>query len=118
MIQTTFDPALKNYFNMKTLTPLEKIRYFERRLISEFNVNTDFLTRKTRKQEYVSPRYILFFLIIKEKCCGPSELQRITGRDHASVIHGCRSVTNYIESYKLTGKGNNYNFDAYLKILI
>jgi chromosomal replication initiator protein len=67
----------------------------------QYNIKPELLEAKTRKHEIVLARHMSMFFIRKYvkiplKAIG----SRFGGRDHATVIHACSVIENYLQTNK------------------
>lgn len=110
----------------KNYTPDEKMKVYENILIKEYGAPDDFLTNRTRKQEYVHARYVYFYMVIEvgkvfchEQIFGYSALERKTGYDHSTVYFGVQVVKGYIDAKSQNlGKVINRQFEQYEKLIL
>jgi len=77
------------------------IDYIQKVVCNYFNVGVDQLQSKTRKREIVQARQVAMFF---SKSLTKSSLatigSQIGGKDHATVLHACKTVNNLIETDK------------------
>ena len=70
-------------------------------LMQHFFLPKDFNSHRTRKREYVYARQIAMMLISKYTRFSLAKIgQEFGGRDHATVLHACRTVVNLSETDK------------------
>tara|TARA_R110002020_G_scaffold2532_3_gene12142 strand:- start:3500 stop:4108 length:609 start_codon:yes stop_codon:yes gene_type:complete len=62
-----------------------------------FHVSLDILSSKTRKREICEPRQITMYLLRKHTSLTCKSIASIFSKDHATVIHGCKSISNLIQ---------------------
>lgn len=89
----------------KELTSELKYDIIERCVCQYYNVSVIDLMEKNRKREVVEARQIIYYFIKSpdEKSSVSDRLEWIGGRygqDHASVLHGVKTIANYISKYK------------------
>ena len=69
-----------------------------RAIVADFyNISLAELAGNSRKREYVMPRQVSIYLVIKFTDIGYQPLGRIMGRNHSSIMHSCRVVQNELE---------------------
>lgn len=77
------------------------IDYIQKVVCSYFNIGVETLQSKTRKREIVQARQVAMFF---SKGLTKSSLAtigtQIGGKDHATVLHACKTVNNLIETDK------------------
>jgi len=77
------------------------IDYIQKVVCSYFNIGVEQLQSKTRKREIVQARQVAMFF---SKGLTKSSLatigSQIGGKDHATVLHACKTVNNLIETDK------------------
>ncbi len=77
------------------------IDYIQKVVCSYFNIGVDQLQSRTRKREIVQARQVAMFF---SKSLTKSSLatigSQIGGKDHATVLHACKTVNNLIETDK------------------
>ena len=77
------------------------IDYIQKVVCDYFNIPIDLVLSKTRKREIVQARQVAMFF---SKSLTKSSLatigSRIGGKDHATVLHACKTVNNLIETDK------------------
>mgnify|MGYP006284848623 FL=1 len=77
------------------------IDYIQKIVCSYFNIGVDQLQSRTRKREIVQARQVAMFF---SKSLTKSSLatigSQIGGKDHATVLHACKTVNNLIETDK------------------
>lgn len=77
------------------------IDYIQKKVCEYFSLPTDVLQTKTRKREIVQARQIaMFFSKSMTKASLSSIGSVIGGKDHATVLHACKTVANLIETDK------------------
>jgi len=72
-----------------------------------FSMKPEDLRKKTRKQEFVFPRHLGYYLM--QKYCSNKEITlaeigRIFKQDHATVINGIKVINNYLYTKSARGK--------------
>lgn len=86
---------------VKTNTREISIDYIQKIVCDYFDINIDILNSKTRKREIVQARQLSMFF---SKRLTKSSLAAIGlhcgNKDHATVLHACRTVNNLIETDK------------------
>ncbi|MBI3519285.1 MAG: chromosomal replication initiator protein DnaA [Bacteroidetes bacterium] len=86
------------------------IDYIQKVVCDYFDLNIDLMKSKTRKREVVQARQIAMYFA---KCMTKSSLATIGmhcgGKDHATVLHACRTVNNLMDTDK--------RFKAYIEEL-
>ena len=77
------------------------IDYIQKVVCNFYNIGLDLLQSKTRKREIVQARQVAMFF---SKSLTKSSLatigSQIGGKDHATVLHACKTVNNLIETDK------------------
>ncbi len=77
------------------------IDYIQKVVCNYYNIGLDMLQSKTRKREIVQARQVAMFF---SKSLTKSSLatigSQIGGKDHATVLHACKTVNNLIETDK------------------
>jgi len=77
------------------------VDYIQKVVCNFFNVGVDLLHSKTRKREIVQARQVAMFF---SKSLTKSSLatigSQIGGKDHATVLHACKTINNLIETDK------------------
>jgi chromosomal replication initiator protein len=77
------------------------IDYIQKVVCNYYNIGMDLLQSKTRKREIVQARQVAMFF---SKSLTKSSLatigSQIGGKDHATVLHACKTVNNLIETDK------------------
>ena len=77
------------------------IDYFQKVVCNYFGISSDMIRTKTRKREIVQARQIAMFF---SKSLTKSSLatigSQIGGKDHATVLHACKTVNNLIDTDK------------------
>ena len=63
-----------------------------------FDISTNTITSKSRKREVVWPRQVSMYLMSYYSSEPLSEIGKIFGRDHTTVIHGRETVRDLIYS--------------------
>lgn len=78
------------------------IDYIQKKVCEYFNIPMDALQAKTRKREIVQARQIaMFFSKGYTKASLSSIGSMIGGKDHATVLHACKTISNLIETDKV-----------------
>jgi len=77
------------------------IDYIQKVVCNYFDVPVDSLQSKTRKREIVQARQVAMFFSknLTKSSLATIGLQ-IGGKDHATVLHACKTVNNLIETDK------------------
>ena len=74
----------------------------QKSVCSYFGLSTEAITSKTRKREIVQARQIaMYFCRSLTKASLASIGAQIGGKDHASVLHACKTVEDLVETDKL-----------------
>ena len=77
------------------------IDYIQKVVCNYYNIGLELLQSKTRKREIVQARQVAMFF---SKSLTKSSLatigSQIGGKDHATVLHACKTVNNLIETDK------------------
>ncbi|MBN2764583.1 MAG: chromosomal replication initiator protein DnaA, partial [Bacteroidales bacterium] len=75
--------------------------YIQKVVCNYFDVPSDSLQSKTRKREIVQARQVAMFFSknLTKSSLATIGLQ-IGGKDHATVLHACKTVNNLIETDK------------------
>ncbi len=77
------------------------IDYIQKVVCNYFNIGVDHLQSSTRKREIVQARQVaMFFSKILTKSSLASIGSQIGGKDHATVLHACKTVNNLMETDK------------------
>jgi chromosomal replication initiator protein len=77
------------------------VDYIQKIVCDYFNISPDQLHSKTRKREIVQARQIaMFFSKSLTKSSLASIGSQIGGKDHATVLHACKTVNNLIDTDK------------------
>ncbi len=77
------------------------IDYIQKIVCNYFNIGVDSLQSKTRKREIVQARQVaMFFSKSLTKSSLASIGTQIGGKDHATVLHACKTVNNLLETDK------------------
>jgi chromosomal replication initiator protein len=77
------------------------IDYIQKVVCNYFNITPDQLHINTRKRETVQARQIaMFFSKSLTKCSLATIGSQIGGKDHATVLHACKTVNNLVETDK------------------
>lgn len=77
------------------------VDYIQKVVCDYFNITPDQLHSKTRKREIVQARQIaMFFSKSLTKSSLASIGSQIGGKDHATVLHACKTVNNLIDTDK------------------
>ncbi|HNX07096.1 MAG TPA: chromosomal replication initiator protein DnaA [Bacteroidales bacterium] len=77
------------------------IDYIQKIICDYFGINIDLLNSKTRKREIVQARQLSMFFAKKLTKASLASIGMHCGKkDHATVLHACRTVNNLIETDK------------------
>ncbi len=77
------------------------IDYIQKVVCNYFNIPLDHIQSKTRKREIVQARQVaMFFSKSLTKASLATIGTQIGGKDHATVLHACKTVNNLIETDK------------------
>ncbi len=77
------------------------IDYIQKVVCNFYNIGLDLLQSKTRKREIVQARQVaMFFSKSMTKSSLATIGSQIGGKDHATVLHACKTVNNLIETDK------------------
>ena len=77
------------------------IDYIQKVVCNYFNLSAEQLTNNTRKRETVQARQIaMYFSKSLTKCSLATIGSQIGGKDHATVLHACKTVNNLIDTDK------------------
>ncbi len=77
------------------------IDYIQKVVCNYFNIAVDQLQSKTRKREIVQARQVaMFFSKTLTKASLANIGSQIGGKDHATVLHACKTVNNLLETDK------------------
>jgi chromosomal replication initiator protein len=77
------------------------IDYIQKVVCNYFSITTDQLHNNTRKRETVQARQIaMFFSKNLTKCSLATIGSQIGGKDHATVLHACKTVNNLMDTDK------------------
>jgi chromosomal replication initiator protein len=86
---------------VKTNTREISIDYIQKIVCDYFDINIDTLNSKTRKREIVQARQLSMFFSKKLTKSSLAAIGLHCGnKDHATVLHACRTVNNLIETDK------------------
>lgn len=86
---------------VKNTTREISIDYIQKIICDYFNLPLDLLNSKTRKREIVQARQLAMFFAKKHTKSSLATIGLHCGnKDHATVLHACRTVTNLIETDK------------------
>ena len=78
------------------------IDYIQKVVCNYFEIPTDSIQSKTRKREIVQARQVaMFFSKSLTKASLATIGSQIGGKDHATVLHACKTVNNLLETDKL-----------------
>jgi len=94
----------KNYLKTKDMTQLQELF---NHICNVEGITPSEALKKTRKREIVQVRQKYFKIAQKNNLGSSAKIGKVTGQDHATVIHGIKTVNNLIdvdkqfrESYK------------------
>ncbi len=77
------------------------IDYIQKVVCNYFNIPVEHIQSKTRKREIVQARQVaMFFSKSLTKASLATIGSQIGGKDHATVLHACKTVNNLIETDK------------------
>jgi len=77
------------------------IDYIQKVVCNYYNIGLEMLQSKTRKREIVQARQVaMFFSKTMTKSSLATIGSQIGGKDHATVLHACKTVNNLIETDK------------------
>ncbi|MBQ1654646.1 MAG: chromosomal replication initiator protein DnaA, partial [Bacteroidales bacterium] len=77
------------------------IDYIQKVVCNYFSMSVDVLSSKTRKREIVQARQIaMYFAKNMTKCSLAVIGNAIGNKDHATVLHACKTVNNLIDTDK------------------
>jgi len=77
------------------------IDYIQKVVCNYYNIGLELLQSKTRKREIVQARQVaMFFSKTMTKSSLATIGSQIGGKDHATVLHACKTVNNLIETDK------------------
>jgi chromosomal replication initiator protein len=77
------------------------IDYIQKIVCNYYNIGLELLQSKTRKREIVQARQVaMFFSKTMTKSSLATIGSQIGGKDHATVLHACKTVNNLIETDK------------------
>ncbi|MFC2097120.1 chromosomal replication initiator protein DnaA [Bacteroidota bacterium] len=98
----TLDLAKKMIDKLVKSTTVEiSIDYIQKTVCDYFNMPIDILQSKTRKREIVQARQIaMYFSKNLTKSSLATIGAQIGGKDHATVLHACKTVNNLIDTDK------------------
>jgi len=92
------------------------VDYIQKVVCDYFNLPTDVLQSKTRKREIVQARQIaMYFSKTLTKSSLASIGSQIGGKDHATVLHACKTVNNLMDTDKRF-KGQIESIEKKLKV--
>lgn len=94
------DPAFFILYNKKKKINIELIRII---VANYFDIKDKELDRKTRKRKILLPRQIAqYFAIRMTKYSQRYVGRKIGKKDHATVLHSCKTIQNLIDTNKQT----------------
>ena len=77
------------------------IDYIQKVVCSYYNIGLEMLQSRTRKREIVQARQVaMFFSKSMTKSSLATIGSQIGGKDHATVLHACKTVNSHIETDK------------------
>ena len=86
---------------VKTNSKEISIDYIEKVICDYFNISIDMLNSKTRKREIVQARQLAMYFAKKLTKASLATIGLHCGnKDHATVLHACRTVNNLIDTDK------------------
>ncbi len=95
LARQVIDRLVKNNKKEISISNIQKV------VCDYFNIHVDQLQVKTRKREIVQARQVaMFFSKNMTKASLASIGSQIGGKDHATVLHACKTVNNLIETDK------------------
>ena len=101
---------------VKNTTRELSVSYIQKVVCDYFNLQSDAITSKTRKREIVQARQIaMYFAKHMTKLSLATIGSQIGGKDHATVLHACKTVNNLIDTDR-TFKGYIEEIEKKLKI--
>ena len=84
---------------VKNTTRELSVGYIQKVVCDYFNLQTDAISSKTRKREIVQARQIaMYFAKNMTKLSLATIGSQIGGKDHATVLHACKTVNNLIDT--------------------
>ena len=84
---------------VKNTTRELSVSYIQKVVCDYFNLQSDAITSKTRKREIVQARQIaMYFAKHMTKLSLATIGSQIGGKDHATVLHACKTVNNLIDT--------------------
>lgn len=101
------DKKVVRVANQLRLSEAEKLK--EQRIIEYIlkvvekylHVDSDFVTTKNRKRELVFARQVSMYLIFRYSTCSLERIGEVfNGKDHATVLHGKRTIANLMDTDK------------------
>jgi len=100
--EITLDLARKMIDKLVKNTKRElSIDYIQKVVCDYFNMPSDVINSKTRKREIVQARQIaMYFAKTLTKLSLATIGSQIGGKDHATVLHACKTVNNLVETDK------------------
>ena len=95
LARTMIDKLIKNTKREISIDYIQKI------ICDFYNISTEMLQTKTRKREIVQARQVaMYFSKNFTKSSLATIGSQIGGKDHATVLHACKTVNNLIETDK------------------
>ncbi len=95
LARQVIDRLVKNSKRELSISQIQKI------VCDHFNIHIDLLQEKTRKREIVQARQVaMYFSKSLTKSSLASIGSQIGGKDHATVLHACKTVNNLMETDK------------------
>jgi chromosomal replication initiator protein len=89
------------YFSVPGITERLNIDHIKRIVCDYYHITIDDLAKNSKKQEYCLPRQIAHYLTKKYTNEHLATIGNAIGnKDHATVIHSCRTICNIIETDK------------------
>jgi chromosomal replication initiator protein len=100
-ISCTWTNLINILENINPIVTNSYILHIERQVCNYFNISVEQLHKSTRKRETVQARQIaMYFSKSLTKCSLATIGTQIGGKDHATVLHACKTVNNLMETDK------------------
>ena len=79
------------------ITPEERKNNLILDVCGMYDITLENLTSKTRLRRVVEARFILFYILHKVQNRTSIEVGKMFNKDHATVLHGCNTISGFIE---------------------
>ena len=86
---------------VRNITREISIDYIQKVICEYFNITVESIHSKTRKREIVQARQLSMYFSKKHTKSSLASIgQQCGNKDHATVLHACRTVNNLVETDK------------------